>query len=101
MAETLAGKYGFPDGPTWPRFANSSAICRSDRTAPVLGFFRASRRAWATTSAGTGLRPSQRPSVARMASLAWRNFATSDAFSNCDNRAEYLPNHFGRWLSGL
>src|SRR5947209_14881317 len=55
---------------------------RSDRRWPVLGFLRASRRASATTVAGTGLRPSQRPFVAFTRSRAWRSLATKLVLSN-------------------
>jgi hypothetical protein len=45
---------------------------------------RASLRASVMTSKGTGLRPSQRPTVARFRSRACRSFATKPAFSNWD-----------------
>lgn len=79
---TRAGKYGFPLGPIMPFSAIAPAISRRLRFSPVLGLRRAKRRASATTSAGTGLRPSHRPVSARFRSWAPRSLATRDAFSN-------------------
>src|SRR5829696_29191 len=61
----LPAWYGRPPGPTCPSLVNSPAIARSLRVLPVLGDLRASRRASAITTSGTGGRPSHRPVAAR------------------------------------
>jgi hypothetical protein len=80
---TEPGRYGPPSPLVLPALASSAAMSRSECRFPVLGERLASFRAMVTVSAGTGLRPSQRPRSARTRSLAPLSLATVIALSSC------------------